>query len=191
MYSDSFSCNDCGGTERYGRTRTCKSCHKLRCKQYYLENKDRLKRKATTYYADNKDTALARVHAYRVANPDRIKQSHKTYYDKNAEACRAASRAWSRANKALGNSRSSYKRAKLRNATPSWLSKEDKQVMVGYYEMSQRLTKCLGIEHHVDHIYPLAGKNSSGLHVPWNLRVIPAKLNLSKSNKLPEGIYNE
>lgn len=54
--------------------------------------------------------------------------------------------------------------------------------------MSRSISKKTGTQHHVDHIIPLQGKLVSGLHVPWNLRIIPAHENLSKSNKIIEDI---
>ncbi len=46
-----------------------------------------------------------------------------------------------------------------------------------------------GIPHEVDHIVQLVGKNKTGeqvicgLHVPWNLRAIPWKLNRDRGDR--------
>jgi hypothetical protein len=57
------------------------------------------------------------------------------------------------------------------------------------YKMSQRISQCTGIRHHVDHVHPLNADGLCGLHVPWNIQVIPARTNLRKKNKLEGSCY--
>lgn len=52
------------------------------------------------------------------------------------------------------------------------------------YKRASHLTKTTGVQHHVDHIVPLRHLLVCGLHVPWNLQVIPGHLNLKKNNKV-------
>lgn len=65
--------------------------------------------------------------------------------------------------------------------TPSWANLDAIKLV---YLVAEQRTRLTGIPHHVDHFYPLNGKTVSGLHVPLNLRVIPARENLLKGAKL-------
>ncbi len=69
---------------------------------------------------------------------------------------------------------------------PKWLTEEHKKQMSDLYRLANKLTKETGIEHHVDHIYPLQGVLCSGPHVPWNMRVMLGAKNRQKSNKFPD-----
>lgn len=71
-----------------------------------------------------------------------------------------------------------------RQATPKWLTKEQKQQIVDIYDHMRDCRATTGEDYHVDHIVPLRGENVCGLHVPWNLQVLPAHVNMSKSNEL-------
>jgi hypothetical protein len=79
--------------------------------------------------------------------------------------------------------KSAEERATKLKRTPKWLSDIHRKAMNLFYQQAKNLTKQTGVLHHVDHIVPLNGKTVSGLHVPWNLQVITAKENCSKSNK--------
>ena len=85
---------------------------------------------------------------------------------------------------------SNRKRARLQNAMPPWLTEEHKKQIKEIYTRAYELTISTGVPHHVDHIIPLAGKNVCGLHVPWNPRVITAKENISKGNRLQEALVH-
>ena len=78
---------------------------------------------------------------------------------------------------------SQVRNEKKKHATPTWLTEEQKAKTRDIYSRSKNKTIETGIKHNVDHIVPLNGKNMCGLHVPDNLRVIPAKENFKKTNK--------
>lgn len=70
-----------------------------------------------------------------------------------------------------------YKAAR-RQRRPSWLTPVQRMVM-------NQMGLCCPPGHSVDHIVPLRGITVSGLHVPWNLQVIPKDQNSAKGSGWP------
>lgn len=64
---------------------------------------------------------------------------------------------------------------------PPWLDRADLEPL---RKEAQRLTKETGILHVLDHHpIPVTHPYVCGLTVPWNLRVVPWRVNASKGNK--------
>ena len=78
----------------------------------------------------------------------------------------------------------SLRRRRFRQATPKWLSAEQKLEIRLKYRLAIELSRRTGVRHAVDHVVPLHGETVCGLHVPWNLEVLTQDENLKKYNKL-------
>jgi len=126
------------------------------------------------------------------------KSAGRRYYERNAELVkeraakrpaekkRAYRKVWDQANPEVKKIHVNVRRRRHRQATPKWLSPEQRAQIRALYQAAAALTKGTGAPHEVDHVVPLAGDNVCGLHVPWNLQVVPMPLNRRKSNSVLE-----
>ena len=146
---------------------------------------------------------VTRAEYFRQYNRSEIaKEAKRKYYERNAELVKL--KALSRSNEDRRRYRNKYRltnpdlyrahvsfrRRRFRNATPKWLTKEHKQAIRQLYIDAMTVSRVTGVPYVVDHIIPLLGSTVSGLHVPWNLRVITREENLAKSNQLVDTLSN-
>lgn len=151
---------------RYTSTRHCLRCCKERRAAEYKEQQQAARASRREYYENNRELERLRARDYARANRERISRANKQWRYTNPDKHAARSAA--------------YRAAKSRR-TPSWLTPDDLTEIRQFYAFAQQLREETGIDWHVDHILPLRGERISGLHVPNNLRVIPADQNLRKS----------
>lgn len=76
-----------------------------------------------------------------------------------------------------------YRKKSVKRATPNWLTTGHKKQIAQIYLHAKDCQVVTGENYHVDHIIPLQGSNVCGLHVPWNLQVLPSDVNIRKNNK--------
>ncbi len=154
---------------------TCVECLKVEWTQaletraeYFQEyNKSAAGQQAKKgYYERNKDAVIAAAQS----RPDEAKNQYKKRHkDANPEYYRSLV---------------SFRRRRFRDATPNWLSAEQKMEIRLKYRLAIEMSRATGVRYVVDHVTPLQGEEVCGLHVPWNMEVITQDENLKKSNKL-------
>ena len=154
---------------RFGVRGNCKDCESKRQKVYRQNNPEKIKTLWKSWYEDNSSYNQERWQAYYQSNDERLKEGAKLH-------------------KKLNPHRYAHYNAKRRSAklkaTPTWLTSSQLKEIEDLYWLSQDLQRVTGFTYHVDHIVPLQGRGVCGLHVPWNLQVLPSDINLQKGNSL-------
>lgn len=155
--------------------------------------RDRTKYNAE-YYQRNKEAILEKQRIRHHQNKDEINAKKRAYYHNNIDTIKPTKlNNWKKWYKLHGTSEkrqasNAKRRAAKIHRTPSWLDATDWWTIEQFYKEAKRKTETYLEPWHVDHIVPLQGDNVSGLHVPWNLRVIRGSENLKKHNKYIEEV---
>lgn len=181
-----------------GRSSQCRDCTKAAGKRYREENSEKIAKGKAKCYQANKEHYNKKSLEWARANSERrreiVNKSYqnnrqakleysKKYREENTELCAQRIKDWEGRNPDRVRAKYSRRRAAKLNAEPPWLTEEHQEQIVQVYALAKECETLTGDKYHVDHIVPLQGKNVCGLHVPWNLQVLPADVNLRKSNK--------
>jgi hypothetical protein len=177
--------------KRFTANFTCSTCfveslpkYEDKRKAWFAANAERRKAEAKVYREANKPRILEKNRRYRAENPDKCRKTRQNWDENNRARRNELSRLWREANKDFMLDTKAKRRAEFLNRIPAWLTDEDRSIIRQKYRLAAELSRTTGVQWHVDHIIPLCGKTVSGLHVPSNLQVIPAKENMSKGNRI-------
>lgn len=169
QYYTSIPCKNGHLAARFVSNRVCIICAAGRTKAWRAVNPAK-QRKATA--------------SWRARNPAKVKAYDAKAYAANPTRCHKRVAEYYTRNPAKKVALVSRRRALKQWACPNWV---DHTELESVYETCKRLVAANGLAYHVDHIIPLSGKNVCGLHVPWNLQIIPATENLRKGNRFNNG----
>jgi hypothetical protein len=164
--------------------KTCTRCHIV--KSYELFYKQAVNSK-DGYQAHCRACDNARKKNWALKNPELAAAHRKTSdinrYKNYKSKVQEKNKNWKSNNPSKVSAMDAKRRAAVNLRKPSWFTDEDNWMVEQAYELAQLRTQVFGFQWHVDHVIPLQGKLVSGLHTPYNLQVIPASENLSKSNQ--------
>tara|TARA_R110002012_G_scaffold306002_1_gene510415 strand:+ start:51 stop:605 length:555 start_codon:yes stop_codon:yes gene_type:complete len=165
----------------------CKEARRAYQKAYSEANKEKIK----AYREANKEKLAVKKKvwgkAYREANKEKIAVKKKAYREANKEEIAVKKKAYYQANKEKYAARAAKRRAAKRKQIPIKVRDcpIEKDRVNQIYKLRDIFTKATGVQHHVDHMWPL---DKDGPHWSGNLQIITATENLRKKAKLNKDI---
>jgi hypothetical protein len=175
-------------SRKTGYSNQCKNCFNLVNREYKLKNKEKIKRCADLYnkvhYSKNIEKIKQKSAKWKKDNKRKVTEYSLKYYSMNKEISKNRNKIWRENNKGSVSFYTSNRRALKRQASPKWLTKQHFLEIKWFYDMAKELQWLSEEKLTVDHIIPLKGKNVCGLHVPWNLQILPLSQNSRKRNKI-------
>lgn len=167
-----------------GRDSSCRPCCAEKTRAWRSKSPEAARASEELWRKRNADAVRDRQTKYsrlwRQENREKVCTATAKWRSKNQVAVKDYSQKHMRENPEQYAAKAAKRRATLLQATPKWLTSEHHRDIAAKYLEARLLTERTGEAYHVDHISPLKGKWSCGLHVPWNLQVITAVENQRK-----------
>lgn len=152
----------------------CVQCARSRFLRIQKSRRPEFNARQRQWRQDNIDHSR-REGRIRYRTNEKVRESCRQWAAAHPEKRIVAQRGWKKRNPDRVAADAAMRRAAQRKATPAWV---DRKALLAVYRAAQ-----VAPGLHVDHIVPLISKVVCGLHVPWNLQVIPAAENYAKNNR--------
>lgn len=177
----------------FGLRSKCKTCRSKEKKKHRQENKQEILKKEAKYRSDKSEYLREYLKEYRHQNKEEIKKQRRGYRKKNKESISESNKKWRELNK---NKRQQYQKEYYQNNKDLYKARGAKyratllKQTPDYANISliEDIYCSCPEGYHIDHIIPLS---RGGLHYESNLCYLPARINLSKHNKLIEEFGEE
>ena len=151
-------------------------------KQWKQDNKERVRETDRLWVDKNRDRRNQQARVRLARNHDERLAKRRQHKAENADKIKLQNAQWKRDNAGRVSAYTRKRQAAALLRTPAWA---DNDKITAVYEEAAFM-RALGIDVHVDHVFPLQGKLVSGLHVHINLQLLIATDNIAKGNRMPE-----
>lgn len=158
----------------------CRDCTRIRSRNYYTANRDKLVAKSRQWRNDNPAYEKAYSRIRYEANRDNRNAQSRAYYAANREQFAEWKRAWLEANRELHAHHMRRRRARQKSVTVIDFTPEQLSARWRYY--GNKCWVCSGPSDSADHVKPIA---KGGAHMLCNLRPICRPCNSAKCDKWP------
>lgn len=156
------------------------------CAKWARQNPEKIKAKQIVWVSRNhgkvKELARKKYQKQKLLNPDALRERTRASVGRwranNPEISKQRARKWQIENAAKTVAYTQKREAQKRASIPADCRD---RIVSGLYVIAERISRCTGIQHEVDHVWPLS---KGGSHCHRNLQVIPAALNRKKSARL-------
>lgn len=166
-------------------TLTCSKCKETKTTDLFHKNKAKVTGFHNHCKSCRKGVDLDRKKAHYYNNKEEYNKRHKQWIEDNREQYNEYMRFYNKENIDYSTPENRSRRAKyralLQQAMPEWSNQE---YLKRIYVLCKEISEKYNTPFEVDHIHPLGGENFTGLHVWFNLMIVPRAYNRSKGNKL-------
>lgn len=136
------------------------------------------------YYRSNRQAMQDRSRRWAMENVEKRRAMWRRWYDANSEHRKEYERKYNQLPwvQRRMSAHAASRRARMKINDPRVM-----QAIFSIYDFARRASDAIGVQLHVDHIFPLKPKHGqySGLHLPCNMRIVTAADNMAKKNKCP------